>query len=131
MQPLYDNQQELYAAVFSLLSNAREDFAQPAGPVVPGGDDLIYQGSVADWIRIEKLTTAHWILDMKPGPDLGAADRSHNQKAEKKKPSPNRIVVNPADHTVTLQSISPSTVTSLLDGSRHNVEIQRLLGSTR
>ncbi|PHR29180.1 MAG: hypothetical protein COA38_11765 [Fluviicola sp.] len=58
LQPLYDNQQELYAAVFSLLSNAREDFAQPAGPVAPGSDDLIYQGSVADWISLTNFIEA-------------------------------------------------------------------------
>ena len=58
LQPLYDNQQELYAAVFSLLNNAREDFAKPSGPVVPGGDDLIYQGSVVDWISLTYFVEA-------------------------------------------------------------------------
>ena len=58
LQPAYDSQQDLYASVFSLLASARNDFALAPGAVAPGGDDLLYQGSVADWIGLTNFIEA-------------------------------------------------------------------------
>lgn len=58
LQPQYDSQAELYAAVFALLDDARSDFASEAGPIAPGGDDLLYQGVISDWVSLTNFIEA-------------------------------------------------------------------------
>jgi hypothetical protein len=58
LQPVYDSQDALYAAVFALLSEARADFAQDPGPVAPGGEDLLFQGVVTDWVSLTNFIEA-------------------------------------------------------------------------
>lgn len=58
LQPVYDNQSELYAAVFTLLADARSDFAKPAGAIAPGSDDLFYDGNIGDWIGLTNFIEA-------------------------------------------------------------------------
>lgn len=50
LQPKYDSQAELYATIFSLLTEAKADFNQPdGGGLIPGSDDLIYGGNIPSW----------------------------------------------------------------------------------
>lgn len=58
LQPVYDSQEALYQSVFSLLADARNDFAKDAGAVAPGGDDLLFQGAIPDWVSLTHFIEA-------------------------------------------------------------------------
>lgn len=57
-QAKYDKQQQVYVSIQALLDNAIADFGKPASAnlVVPGADDIYFNGSTAKW------TTAAWTL---------------------------------------------------------------------
>lgn len=49
--PKFDNQKEIYAAVFKLIDDAKINLKSNAGTKKPGTDDLIYKGDLNKWIR--------------------------------------------------------------------------------
>ena len=51
LAPKFDNQKEIYAAVFQLLETGKANVATNAGLKKPGNDDFIYAGSTNKWIK--------------------------------------------------------------------------------
>lgn len=51
ISPKFDNQKEVYAAVFKLIETAKTNLASNLGAKKPSVDDLIYGGSSAKWIK--------------------------------------------------------------------------------
>lgn len=49
--PVFDNQENVYAAVFDLLDEAKSNISSEEGNFLPGSDDLFYGGSTSKWIR--------------------------------------------------------------------------------
>lgn len=49
--PKFDNQKEIYTAIFKLIEDAKVNLKSNAGVKKPTVDDLIYGGSTAKWIR--------------------------------------------------------------------------------
>ena len=72
LQPAYDTQEEIYATIETLLTQAKSQLAEPEGNLVPGADDLIYGGDAALWtsaanvllarmhIHLGKVSAAHY-----------------------------------------------------------------------
>lgn len=48
LKAAYDSQSDIYATIFTLLSDGKAALAQPSD-VMPGGDDLIHGGDLAAW----------------------------------------------------------------------------------
>jgi hypothetical protein len=48
-QPVFDTQESIYNAIFSLLDEARASLALDNGGNAPGGADLMYGGSASKW----------------------------------------------------------------------------------
>lgn len=63
-QPKYDTQQDVYAQLQQLLTDAIVDFAKPASAnsKVPATDDLIYGGNVAAWTKAAYTLKARFAL---------------------------------------------------------------------
>lgn len=55
--PAFDNDEEIYAALFPLIDEGLADLAQPlpASLIAPGNDDFFYGGSVIKWQRFGKV----------------------------------------------------------------------------
>ena len=51
ISPKFDNQKEVYTAVFKLIETAKTNLASNLGAKKPSVDDLIYGGSSAKWIK--------------------------------------------------------------------------------
>lgn len=49
--PKFDNQKDVYKAVFALIETAKTNIASNAGLNKPGVDDLFYNGDTAKWIK--------------------------------------------------------------------------------
>ena len=49
--PKFDNQKEIYNAIFALIESAKTNIVTDAGIAKPGNDDLIYGGDTDKWIR--------------------------------------------------------------------------------
>lgn len=49
--PKFDNQKEIYASIFSLITTAKSNLASNAGLKKPGKDDLFYGGDTSKWIK--------------------------------------------------------------------------------
>ncbi len=62
LKPAYDTQQAVYEGVQSLLDQAITDFAQAAGPVAPGGDDLIFGGDAGKWTTAAYALKARYLM---------------------------------------------------------------------
>ncbi len=59
LQPKYDSQAQLYATVFDLLAQAKDDLGQTdGGAKVPGSDDLMFGGDVNKWIGFANFVEA-------------------------------------------------------------------------
>lgn len=70
---MYDSQQDVYAAVNTLLDEAIALFAEtnPAGVIKPGADDLIYKGDVAKWTKLAKSLKVRAALHLSKKNGLG------------------------------------------------------------
>lgn len=75
LQPVYDTQADLYATIFRLLQEARDDFAMAGGLSVPGSDDLFFGGDVNSWIGLSNY------LGAKANLRLAVSDNSKYQDA--------------------------------------------------
>ncbi len=49
--PKFDNQKEIYDAVFALIDEGKADILRNEGVLKPKSDDLIYGGSTAKWVK--------------------------------------------------------------------------------
>lgn len=49
--PKFDDQKEVYAAIFALIDEAKVNIASNEGVLKPGNDDLFYKGDTGKWIR--------------------------------------------------------------------------------
>lgn len=49
--PKFDNQKEIYAAIFALIDEAKTNIASDEGLLKPGNDDFFYKGDPEKWIR--------------------------------------------------------------------------------
>lgn len=49
--PKFDNQKEIYNAIFELIETAKTNIASGAGLLKPSKDDLFYEGDTDKWIR--------------------------------------------------------------------------------
>ncbi len=49
--PKFDDQKEVYAAVFSLIETAKANITSNAGAAKPAGDDFYYNGNTGQWIK--------------------------------------------------------------------------------
>lgn len=69
----YDTQQDVYAAVNTLLDEAIALFgeANPAGVVKPGADDLFYKGDIAKWTKLAKSMKVRAALHLSKKNGLG------------------------------------------------------------
>jgi hypothetical protein len=69
----YDTQQEVYAAVNTILDEAIALFGQdnPSGVVKPGADDLFYKGDIAKWTKLAKSLKVRAALHLSKKNGLG------------------------------------------------------------
>lgn len=54
--PVYDDQKSIYTSLFTILEDAIDDLENEtsANVLMPGGDDLVYNGNVTKWIKAAK-----------------------------------------------------------------------------
>lgn len=76
--PAYDDQEQVYQAVFSLLDGAIADFGK-ASPLAPGADDLLYGGDMGRWERLAYTLKARLLMHLTEAPGYDAATQA--QKA--------------------------------------------------
>lgn len=60
--PKYDSQEQVYAAIIGLLDQAVTDLSAASSALKPAGDDLIYGGSTASWIKAANALKARYEL---------------------------------------------------------------------
>ncbi|GGM79954.1 hypothetical protein GCM10010967_09690 [Dyadobacter beijingensis] len=58
--PAYDTQEQVYATIVRLLDEANTELTGNTG-AKPGTDDLIYQGDMAEWIRLAHSLRARYV----------------------------------------------------------------------
>lgn len=75
LTPKWDTQEEIYNSIFTLLTEAKADLADPTAPITPGSDDLIYGGDVDLWTRTANVLMARAYLH------LGKVDGANYQRA--------------------------------------------------
>lgn len=65
-KPSYDSQEMVYNAINTLLTEANTHFGEsnPAGVAVPGNDDLIYGGDIAQWTALAKTLKVRHALHL-------------------------------------------------------------------
>ncbi|MEM0939168.1 MAG: SusD/RagB family nutrient-binding outer membrane lipoprotein [Bacteroidota bacterium] len=63
--PIYDDQETvIYPAILALLDEAINLFNSEPGEVVPGSDDLFYNGSVEQWLKAIEAIKARYYLHL-------------------------------------------------------------------
>ncbi|SDL89000.1 Starch-binding associating with outer membrane [Pedobacter sp. ok626] len=76
LQPKYDTQQQIYASIDQLLSEAITSLGAADGSQFqPGADDLLFKGDLTKWLRFAHSLRAKFYLH------LGKIDRSNYDKA--------------------------------------------------
>lgn len=72
--PKFDDDLEIYNALFPLIDEAIGDLAKPApaSNIVPGTDDLIYGGDVAKWRRFAKVLKLKMYNTMRKAQNVNA-----------------------------------------------------------
>jgi hypothetical protein len=73
LKATYDSQQDIYATIFSLLSDGKVDLASPSA-VMPGGDDLIHGGDLAAWAATADGLRARYLNHLSKTSQYNAAD---------------------------------------------------------
>ncbi|WP_179213402.1 SusD/RagB family nutrient-binding outer membrane lipoprotein [Ekhidna lutea] len=58
LNPVFDTQQEVFAAIQGLLDQAIANLQEPAAGVIPGADDLIFGGDIDSWIATARSLKA-------------------------------------------------------------------------
>jgi len=68
LQPKYDNDKALYDTINNLLNTAITQLSNSnKGPDVPGGEDVIYGGSSAKWIKFAHAVKARLLIHQSKG----------------------------------------------------------------
>ncbi|WP_347157204.1 SusD/RagB family nutrient-binding outer membrane lipoprotein [Pontibacter chitinilyticus] len=75
-KPTYDSQEDVYKAIQNLLDEAIVEANQPAGLKVPGADDLVYGGKMANWIKLANSLKARAYLRLSYAPGYDAAEQA-------------------------------------------------------
>ena len=60
--PAFDSQASIYAAVLTLVNDAKGLLSGPAGAIAPGSEDLYYGGDVDAWTRAANAILARYYL---------------------------------------------------------------------
>ena len=63
-QPTFDTQQQIYDKIFANLAEARDLLGGPVGGNAPGGDDLMYGGDAASWVKFCNVLEARGRLHL-------------------------------------------------------------------
>jgi hypothetical protein len=65
LQPKFDSQQQIYASIQQLLSDARADLtASDPGEKVPGADDFMYNGDINAWMKFDNALSARYYIHL-------------------------------------------------------------------
>ncbi len=75
LKPAYDNQQDLYNTIQTLLSDGVTHL-QESGAALPGSEDLIYGGSNSAWIKAARALQARYHLRLTKRDEAGSAQRA-------------------------------------------------------
>ena len=68
LHPAYDKAQGLYDTIVSLINVGTALLQNPdAGPVAPGGDDVIYKGDASKWIKLGHAIKARLAIHQSKG----------------------------------------------------------------
>ncbi len=62
IQPAYDTQEEIYNSIQTLLDEGIADLQGEEGVIVPGGDDLIFEGDASKWVKTAYGLKARYYL---------------------------------------------------------------------
>jgi len=73
LKATYDSQQDIYATIFTLLSDGKADLASPSA-VMPAGDDLIHGGDLAAWAATADGLRARHLNHLSKTSQYNAAD---------------------------------------------------------
>lgn len=71
--PTYDDDQQLYTQILSLLDEALNHFQQESSISI-GADDFIFEGDIYKWIRFTHTLKARYLLHMKGKPGYDEAE---------------------------------------------------------
>lgn len=61
LKPTYDDGQELYNEIFTLLSDGISDLQQTNSTLTMGGDDFMYGGDISKWIKAAHALRARYL----------------------------------------------------------------------
>lgn len=68
LHPIYDNDKSLYDTIASLINTGITFLNNPSkGALIPGGDDVIYNGNAANWIKFGHAIKARLYLHQSKG----------------------------------------------------------------
>ncbi len=76
LTPAYDKQQDIYAAIQTLLTEAVALLQQPPAGIRPTSEDLFYGGSAAKWIRAANVLRARYALHLTKKGAVAAANQA-------------------------------------------------------
>lgn len=76
--PSYDTQEEIYEVIFQYLNAAIDDFDREPGALVPGSDDLLYNGDIEKWRRMAYTLKARLHMRLSYAPGNSAEERAQN-----------------------------------------------------
>jgi len=62
LKPTYDTREQVYNTIHQLISEAKTELSSDGGVIQPKGDDLIYGGDVAKWIKAANTIDARYYL---------------------------------------------------------------------
>lgn len=64
LNPSYDSQEDIYADIMRLLTEAIEELNSPTSLLKPGSDDVIYNGDISKWIKAAHSLKARYGLHL-------------------------------------------------------------------
>ena len=64
LQPAFDSQEFIYGEIFSLLNEAKTLLAGDGGGRLPAGDDILYGGDAAQWLKFAHALAARGHLNI-------------------------------------------------------------------
>jgi hypothetical protein len=76
LTPAYDSQEQLYNTIQKLLDEAIVELQKPTSTVRPGGDDLIYGGNIARWIKAANSLKARYAIHLVEKDGAAAANNA-------------------------------------------------------
>lgn len=64
IEPSFDSQEDIYNAIFALISEAKTDLEGDNGGFAPGSEDLMYGGDISKWIKFLNVLEARGQLHL-------------------------------------------------------------------